>query len=320
MNPVQYRNHKPLEYLPNDFRIALKSRRFYTRSFIFRRKRRKLPGIFVGSVGLAFLLISELIKGGIGLRLFGAAAALVAAGAHFEMINRIVRQYKYFVVPGAVLAVLLIYLVRPQIFNPILPKQFVSRLAGFSSGFDFSSNKITLLFGIKKRSAATYTRKQLQDNNDDSLYISGRRIPLKIYLDKGKLFLDADVFAGADASPIRIRRDVIYGLPYGWDGNYTKNALEIVSADTLPVFQFVFISRDSVLVRGVFTAGTGLVIVDESGILDAKGKRVLFYGTQAIFKYPSWKHRGSPASVSAWAGIVRQGTISVNHPSPPQKK
>ncbi len=290
MKPVQYRNRRPLEYLPHDIRLSLKSRRYYTRDFIIRRKRRKLPGIIVGATGIVLLLAGELIQGNFGIVLFLIGAALLAVGIHFEILNRLIHQYKYFVVPAVVLVLFVVYLFRPQTFTPIIPKQHVTLLAHYSSGFPFDSTGVTFVFGGGDRITATYTKRQLEEEKNDSLSGSRTQVPFKAYLDRGKLFIDTDIFAGPDLPPILIRRNVIRRLPYGWDGNYNNRALEIVSADTMPVFQLVYISENRIRVNGVFQTQGGLVIADESGVSSAQGKRVLFYGTRPIFKYPSWKY------------------------------
>jgi hypothetical protein len=290
MKPVQYRNRRPLEYLPHDLRLTLRSKRYYDRDFVVLRKYRKLPGLLVGISGLVILLAGELTKGSLGIVLFGAGAILMAVGTHFEIMNRLHHQYKYFIVPAVVVMLFGVYLFQPKIFAPLLPKQYVTELAGFSSGFPFDSTGLTVTFGGKDGVSATYTKRQLELAKNDSLPDSPTQAPFKAYLDSGKLFFDANVFAGSDQPPIQIRRDVIHGLPFGWDGNYSGRALEIVSTDTLPVFQLLFTSEDSVRIRGVFQVRQGLIIVDESGVSTAQKRRVLFYGTRPIFKYPSWKY------------------------------
>ncbi len=289
MKPAQYRNRRPLEYLPHDLRLSLKTKRYYSRDFVIIRRHRKLPGVFVGASGLVVLLGGELIQGGLGIVLFVAGAVLIGIGTHFEIINRVHHQYKYLIVPVIAVMLCAVYVIRPQAFGLLLPKQYVSQLSRFSSGFSFNSPELTVTFGGGQGVSATYTKKQLEEAKNDSLSGSGTRIPFKAYLDSGQLLIDADIFAGSDQPPIRIRRNVIHDLPYRWDGNFNSSALEIVSADTMPVFQLVFTSEDSMRVRGVFQVQGGLVIVDESGVSTAQKQRVLFYGTRPIFKYPSWK-------------------------------
>ncbi|MCL4540655.1 MAG: hypothetical protein M1378_13840, partial [Bacteroidetes bacterium] len=187
MKPVQYRNRKPIEYLPNDFRLALKSRRYYSRVYVARWKRRKLPGIFVGASGIVLLLASELIQGTLGIVLFVNAAVLIAIGAHFEIINRVIHQYKFFIVPAIAAVLFLAYLLRPQTFGPLLPKQDVTQLSHFSSGFPFRSTKLTVMLGGGDRASVTYTKKQLEDAKSDSLSGSGTRLPFTVYLEDGKL-------------------------------------------------------------------------------------------------------------------------------------
>lgn len=246
----------------------------------------------MGAVGIVLVAAGELIKGPIGLILFIAGAVLVVLGIHFEILNRLVYQYKYFIVPTAVLVLFGVFLFRPQTFSPLLPRQYVSQLYRSSAGFPFNSKKLTVIFGGADRVSVTYTRKELEKAKTDSVSRTIGGIPFVAYLDSSKLYINANIYAGADSPPIHMRRNVVSGLPYRWDGNYNNRALEIVTPDTLPVFQLVYESIDTIRVRGVFQAKGELVIADESGVSEAQGKRVLFYGTRAIFKYPSWKYPG----------------------------
>ncbi len=290
MNPIQYRNRRPLEYLPNDFRLAIKSKRFYSHIFLVRRKRRKLPGIFVGIVGMALLVTGELIAGSTGTALFVVSVGLIALGAHFELMNRLVRQFKYFVVPSVAAVICLAYVLIPQLFGPIMPRQHRTEVSRFSSGFHFDSRKLTVHIGGKGGFSVTYTKRQLEESKKDSASISGTAVPFTIYLDGGKLYVDADVFAGPDNPSIRIRRNTVEGMPFNWDGNYDSSAFEIVSPDTIPVFQLTYTLENNIMVKGVFRSQGRLVIADESGVIKTNSNRVLFYATKPIFKYPSWKY------------------------------
>lgn len=181
MKPAEYRNRSPVEYLPNDFRLALKSARYRSRVHIPRRKRRKLPGVFVGATGIVILLAGELIKGTFGLALFAVGAILIAVGVHFELLNRLIRQYKYFIVPVTAVALFLVNWFWPQAFGPLLPRQYVTELSHFSSGFAFNSTKFTVTFGGGERMSMTYTKKQLEQAKNDSLSGSRAQIPFKAY-------------------------------------------------------------------------------------------------------------------------------------------
>lgn len=290
MKPTQYRNHRSLEYLPNDFRIALKSKRLRDFESILRTRKRRLPGIFTGSAGIALLILSELINSSIGTILFVLAALIALMGIHFEIVNRITRQYKYFIIPAASAMLLLAYIAWPQAFSAILPKQHVTLLSHYSAGFPLNAGKLTVMFGGGGRVSTTYTKGQLENVKRDSPSNSIMRIPLELRAEHDKLYLDADVFAGVNRPPIRIRRNVVSGLPYGWDGNYSGRALEIISADTIPVLQLYYVSADSIRINGVFKARGKLIIADGSGVSSVQGKLVLFYRATPMFKYPSWKY------------------------------
>lgn len=254
------------------------------------KPRRKLPGILVGSGGVVLLLASELIQGVLGNLLFIIAVLAIATGGHFEIVNRVFPQFKYFIVPIIAVILTIVYSVQPQFFQPILPKQEATQLSHFSSGFPFRSDELTLTFGGGEGASFTLSRKDLEQAKTSSTFRFGAQIPFNAYVDRGKLFIDINVFTGADLSPIHIKRNAILDLPDRWDGNYDYHALEIVNADTVPVFQLAYISEDHVVIKGIFPVQGGLAIADENGLSYVHGTRVLFYGTKPIFKYPSWKN------------------------------
>lgn len=290
MNPIQYRNRSPIEYLPNDFRLALKSKRFYSRVFLIRRKRRKLPGKVVGITGGVLLITGELAGGSPGMLLFLVAVVFLAVGVHFELLNRLVRQFKYFIVPSVAVLLCATYFLKPELYSSVIPRQYVSQLSRFSSGFPFASSKLTVTVGGRGGVSFVYTKKQLEEARRDSASLLGSPVPFTIYLDSGMLFMDADIFAGPDNPPIRMRRNVFYGLPFKWDGNYDSNTVEVVSPDTVPVFQLSYIADDKIRIRGVFPSQGRLVIADEGGVMKSKASRALFYATKPVFRYPSWKY------------------------------
>ncbi|HQT92257.1 MAG TPA: hypothetical protein PL001_09565, partial [Candidatus Kryptobacter bacterium] len=102
------------------------------------RRHRKLPGVIVGASGVVVLLAAELVQGSLGIVLFVAGAVLLAVGTHFEIINRVHHQYKYFIVPVIAVMLCAVYVIRPQTFGALLPKQFVTQLSHFTSGFSFN--------------------------------------------------------------------------------------------------------------------------------------------------------------------------------------
>jgi hypothetical protein len=286
----QYRNRQPLEYRPHIYvsprRISEGHRRYYVAKW----KPKKLPGVLVGINGIVVLLASEFIHESIGILLFLVGFILLLTGAHFEIVNRAHFQQKYFIVPITVVTLALAYLILPKFFQSILPRQDIPHLTGFSSGFPIASDTVTFSFGGGRGVSFTYTRKELEQAKAVKYAPAEGQIPFRPYVDGGRLFFDADVYVSPDHQPIQIRRNTVGELPFRWDGNSSNRALEIVNADTMPVFQLLYKSADSVLVRGIFPVQDRLAIADESGLSYVQGKRVLFYGANRIFKYPSWKY------------------------------
>lgn len=297
MKLPQYRNREPLQYRPYKFVKTRSSDRDFRRVYFPPKKRRKLPGVLVGSAGVVLLLVSELIQGVLGNVLFIIAVLSIATGGQFEIINRVFSQFKYFIVPIIAVILILVYLLRPQFFQPLLPKQDTTQLSHFSSGFPFSSNELTLTFGGGEGVSFTLPKRELEQGKTSSTFRFGAQIPFNAYVDRGKLFIDINVFAGTDLPLIHIKRNFIQDLPYRWDGDYDDHALEIVNADTVPVFQLMYMSEDHIVIKGIFPVQGGLAIADESGLSYVPGTRVLFYGTRPIFKYPSWKYPNKRISV-----------------------
>ncbi len=290
MKLPQYRNREPLQYRPYKFTNTRSPYTSLGRVYLHSKPRRKLPGVLVGGAGVVILIVSELLQGVPGNVLFIIAVLSIATGGHLEIINRVFSQFKYTIVPTIAVMLTLVYLIRPQLFQPILPKQESTQLSQFSSGFPFSSDSLTFTFGHGEGVSFTLPRSQLEQAKPGSTYRFGAQIPFNAYVEGGKLFVDINVFTGADLPPIHIKRNVIHDLPDLWDGNYDGHALEIVNADTVPVFQLTCISEDHILVKGIFPVQGGLGIADESGLSFVHGTRVLFYGARPIFKYPSWKN------------------------------
>ena len=290
MKPVQYRNRNPIEYHPNDFRKFLKAWRHYENIYIAKWKPRKLPGIAVGVTGIVTMILGELLQGSLGILLFFVAVVLIAIGAHFEVMNRVHLPHKYFIVPAAFIILVSVYLIRPQFFGFVVPREPITQLSLAPSGFAIDTDSLMVVVGGGQGYSLTFTQKQLEQAAGDSLSGTVSSLPLRLFLVSGRLFVDADIFAGSDLPPIRIRRNVVHGLPYRCDGNYDGSALEIVNADGMPVFQMVFESSNRLRVNGVFQSPTRLIIADNSGITMAQGKRVLFYGIRPMFRYPSRKY------------------------------
>jgi hypothetical protein len=115
--------------------------------------------------------------------------------------------------------------------------------------------------------------------------------PLKMYLEDGKLYADVAIYAGTGLPPIRIERNVVYGKPSNWDMNYSSTALEIVTEEHKPVYQFIYKSPSKIVVNGIFPFPGGILLATEQGnVLNPIGTTM--FRLKRIFKYPAWKYRG----------------------------
>ena len=104
------------------------------------------------------MIASEFIDDSFGILLFVVGLVLMATGAHFEIVNRVHLQQKYLMVPSIAVILLLIYLILPQFFRLILPRQNIPQVVSFSPGFPVSSNRLTFAIGGGGETAITFTR------------------------------------------------------------------------------------------------------------------------------------------------------------------
>lgn len=153
--------------------------------------------------------------------------------------------------------------------------------------FSEDVNELTVTLGGMN---FTYNRSTLEKGPKEPL-ISAEFKPVKVYLDNGQLYADVTVLGGSGLPPLKIRKNVVYGKPNQWDINYNETALEIVTKQHKPVYQFIYKSPSKIVINGLFPLPSGLLVATEkSSILNPTGRTI--FSLDPIFKYPSWKYKG----------------------------
>lgn len=115
-------------------------------------------------------------------------------------------------------------------------------------------------------------------------------IPLQIYVDNRKWYLDVSLFAGKGLTPARIEYNKWTVKPPNWDMNFADGAFEVINDKQEPVFQLIFRTKDKAVINGFFPLQDTVFITSEFGIglLD----EIEEYKFTRIFKYPSSKYLG----------------------------
>jgi hypothetical protein len=121
---------------------------------------------------------------------------------------------------------------------------------------------------------------------------SGGMEPFSARLCGGLLCIDADIYAGVDRRPIKVRNTEIIDRPADWDKNWDDKGVEIVNERGDPVFQLEYVDDSTASVKGLFLTSGTVVICDDSGawrptpVLALKRKPEK-YSIAPLFKYPS---------------------------------
>jgi hypothetical protein len=91
------------------------------------------------------------------------------------------------------------------------------------------------------------------------------------------------------------------------DLNYNDQALEIVSSENRPIFQFIYKTEAHIIVRGIFTVPGGFLVIDDTGTLPHRIREIpKDVAIPRIFKYPSWQHKGEYEVVAPSSSPVTQ--------------
>ncbi|WP_104003253.1 hypothetical protein [Marinobacterium lutimaris] len=184
----------------------------------------------------------------------------------------------YTAIPGWILIVLglLIY-----IFNEWQSRQSAKAPT-------FNQEHKSLNFSLGNGMTCGYSIEQLRKQPNEPFHF-GSHVPIKVYVDKNKLYGDVEIFAESGMPPIKISKNSISGLPHDWDVNKNEKALEVVDSNSNPVYQLIYKSDGHIILNGIFPFPGGLVVADETGMTM---NPTLPYTMQLnrIFKYPAWKY------------------------------
>jgi len=162
------------------------------------------------------------------------------------------------------------------------------------------STNIHLLFG------GNFTEMS-RDEIKTSHYLSLNGFePIKWRIEANRFYVDVDIPFGDKI--IKVRGGQFSAeMPPEWDMNFTASALEIVTASNNPIYQVIYRRPDEVIVSGIFAKSSSMVVSTTNGLEMWNGASNVashlnaFYtgktstGLKAIFKYPSFKHRGEYA-------------------------
>lgn len=119
-------------------------------------------------------------------------------------------------------------------------------------------------------------------------------LPLKLYIEDNKPYVDAEIFVHQFLPPVKLRHNELMNLPPHWDRNSNKVAFEIVNEHQVPMYQLYYKTPTHIIINGIFVSGNGVVVATDSGTILNPSLPVTI-NIKPIFKYPSWKYRGEYA-------------------------
>ncbi|WP_429752595.1 FKBP-type peptidyl-prolyl cis-trans isomerase [Vibrio minamisatsumaniensis] len=151
----------------------------------------------------------------------------------------------------------------------------------------FKDEHDTLTFSLGGGVSCSYSKEQLKKPN--APFHLGGHLPIKVYVEKKKLYADVDVYSASGLPPIKISKNVLSGVPPTWDVNKSDKALEVVNANNQPIYQLVYKNDGHIIINGIFPFPGGLVLADDSH-MSINPQEPATLELSPIFKYPSWKY------------------------------
>ncbi len=119
----------------------------------------------------------------------------------------------------------------------------------------------------------------------------GGHIPVKLYVEKGNIYADVKIHGESGIPPIEVKKNKILNKPDDWDLNSNENALEIVNAKQVPIYQFYYKTPSHIVMNGIFPFPGGLILANEDKAIINPTMPTAFK-LKRIFKYPAWKYPG----------------------------
>jgi hypothetical protein len=117
-------------------------------------------------------------------------------------------------------------------------------------------------------------------------------------VEKGKLLIDANLFAGPGLSPVAVTGGVLVQMTPEWDRNFDNTALEVVNEKLVPVLQIIYTSPQNAVVRGLFQLEQRrdiVIVLTDTTMTTLKADTPLTkdnYAVTRLFRYPSRKYLG----------------------------
>lgn len=148
--------------------------------------------------------------------------------------------------------------------------------------------KVTLWLGGM---GAGFSVAQLAKPNASAFQFGGQK-PFAVYMENGTIYVDVNIPGpNADSPAIEIKKNEFSQPPSRWDRNFDDSALEFVNQNGVPVFQMIY-GDSEVRIMGVFDLGNGAVLVANGSVTSISSRGPTISGPAAIFKYPSYSHKG----------------------------
>jgi hypothetical protein len=151
----------------------------------------------------------------------------------------------------------------------------------------FRDEHDSLTFSLGGGVSCSYSKDQLKKPN--APFNLGGHLPIKVYVEKKKLYADVDVYSAPGLPPIKISKNVLSGVPPTWDVNKSDKALEVVNADNQPTYQLIYKNDGHIIINGIFPFPGGLLLADDSQV-SINPHEPAALELSPIFKYPSWKY------------------------------
>ena len=162
-------------------------------------------------------------------------------------------------------------------------------MADISEKFKDSSAYLVACGGVN----AILNKEKLIKGYNLSELIKGIRIPVKLYLGKKGILIDAKVYGKKEHAVVAvIKKNKWKDLPPEYDLNFSVNAFEIIDDNDKPLLQVQIKSGDEIHVGGCFYQGKNKISITP--------ERINLYVNECegekIFKYPSSKYLGQLAT------------------------
>jgi hypothetical protein len=110
------------------------------------------------------------------------------------------------------------------------------------------------------------------------------------------LLVDFKAWNGNGKPPIEVKNNEFTVRIPECDKNSNANALEVVNAHGVVLFQLIRKSSTSVAINGIFASPLGLILAGPDGMVQGAGQSDLdHFRLKPIFKYPAWKYPGQYA-------------------------